>query len=1366
MFRFLSVVMFAALCAVLGSSLGCSSSDTKSEPPPRCGDGIVQKGEECDDGNGVDGDDCSNECHKARCGDGVVQKGEACDDGNADDSDACVTGCKLARCGDGILRAHLEACDDGNPDDSDGCTKDCKLPTCGDGIVQKGEECDDGNADNTDACLSTCLLPSCGDGFVQATKEECDDGNPNDHDGCRNDCKQATCGDGVVWTGVEACDDGNQDDGDGCTHACALPTCGDGVVQPGEQCDDHNQSDTDACLSTCLLATCGDGHVRIGVEECDDGNHDDGDGCNADCKLSGCGDGLVEFPEQCDDGNGDDTDGCLTSCELATCGDGALHAGVEACDDGNAIDTDACPSTCQLATCGDGFVHAGVEACDDGNADDTDACLSTCVPAACGDGFIEAGVEECDDQNLDNTDGCLIDCRAYDPCAGFEITGISAPSACLGAVPAQLTLFGTGLLIVNGVLPAVTFNGIPAAVQNLGGCQPVPFVFNAVQSCTSLMVSTPPGLGLGNYKVTVTNAVAKPCPQTIDFSVSGPPTITSVIQNQVCEGPNSFTINGSNFNPGSQVTFNALSPTTTTFVSANQLLVSFGALPPGNYTVTVSNGPGCSATAPNAVTVLKDPSVFFVDPQVVYNGVNLQVTIYVSGINGGNVTSVGIKPTGSNQPLTNLMFVFNPLKPHQIQAVVPKGLAPGSWDVVIVDADMCPGALANAFTITNQVSLALSGINPPFGWTQKSTGVTLSALVPPPMGKVSFESGASVYLNPVNGGLATALGAVAFFDPSQLSALVPAGLPVGTYDVVVVNPDGTVGLLQNGFKITQNAPPTIDFISPGSLPNSSPGALTIAGGGFAAGATVGLSCLDPANAITPYAAAVGAVQPAQVSATVPAGIVAGSACVIRVTNPDGSYGEFSALGVTNPAENLQAFTANTAMGTARRAPAVTYGRATSAARFIYAIGGDNGAGAALSSVEVAPLTPFGILGAWRPVPVSLPAGRTLAMAQTVGKFIYVVGGSSGAAQLASVLRAEVLDPTEAPVITDVSLDTNAVGLGAGIRYYRVSAVMAAGDASNPGGETLTSDPQPVKIPAGLPLDIQTTITWSAVPNAAQYRIYRSSAPNLPAGNEALLAVVNAPVTSYLDTGAATSPPVPRKIGDLGNWAAMPNLNAPREGLGLGLGRDPVTANTFYLYATLGRTTGNAVLASYEYLSVTVAASGSQSTSASWTASGNAVTTGRWQVGAYSVDRRATIEVGANETWLYVGGGANANVSGTLANVDAATIQPGGALGPWIVVPAMSGRAGYGFAAAANQLFAFGGAGAAPSAGGISAQICGPANPCGGGPQDPPDLKNWNAGIGLSTPRYLMGSTVESARIFIVGGDTGAGASTSVESTVW
>ncbi|EKD41345.1 MAG: hypothetical protein ACD_73C00761G0003, partial [uncultured bacterium] len=85
------------------------------------------------------------------CGDGIVQTGEACDDGNKVNNDDCTNTCARPNCGDGILQTQKsEVCDDGNKVDSDQCTNACKLPACGDGIKQVGEECEDGNKVNND----------------------------------------------------------------------------------------------------------------------------------------------------------------------------------------------------------------------------------------------------------------------------------------------------------------------------------------------------------------------------------------------------------------------------------------------------------------------------------------------------------------------------------------------------------------------------------------------------------------------------------------------------------------------------------------------------------------------------------------------------------------------------------------------------------------------------------------------------------------------------------------------------------------------------------------------------------------------------------------------------------------------------------------------------------------------------------------------------------------------------------------------------------------------------------------------------------------------------------------------------------------
>src|SRR5262245_64750215 len=64
-----------------------------------CGDGILDPGEECDDGNNANGDGCSATCTKEPpggfCGDGIVQPPEECDDGNNVNGDGCSATCKL-----------------------------------------------------------------------------------------------------------------------------------------------------------------------------------------------------------------------------------------------------------------------------------------------------------------------------------------------------------------------------------------------------------------------------------------------------------------------------------------------------------------------------------------------------------------------------------------------------------------------------------------------------------------------------------------------------------------------------------------------------------------------------------------------------------------------------------------------------------------------------------------------------------------------------------------------------------------------------------------------------------------------------------------------------------------------------------------------------------------------------------------------------------------------------------------------------------------------------------------------------------------------------------------------------------------------
>jgi cysteine-rich repeat protein len=233
--RLQSLLATTALCSLLGCN---------PDPEPTNDD---ETSSETGDGDGDPGDGDGDSI--PICGNGMVESGEACDDGNTSELDECTTDCELATCGDGHTQEGVEVCDDGNTDNTDACVN-CAAAICGDGSVQQDiEVCDDGNMENTDTCTNVCLPAACGDTFVQPG-EDCEDANMDNTDACV-DCVAAMCGDGFVQVGVEQCDDANMDNSDGCDDTCMGAICGDTLVQPGEECDDGNIEIMDGCSPSC-----------------------------------------------------------------------------------------------------------------------------------------------------------------------------------------------------------------------------------------------------------------------------------------------------------------------------------------------------------------------------------------------------------------------------------------------------------------------------------------------------------------------------------------------------------------------------------------------------------------------------------------------------------------------------------------------------------------------------------------------------------------------------------------------------------------------------------------------------------------------------------------------------------------------------------------------------------------------------------------------------------------------------------------------------------------------------------------------------------------------------------------------------------
>ena len=137
------VVMIAMTATMSGSCAFDTKTNFCAQFGLRC-----KEGQECAANQAI----CIN---IGGCGNGIVDKGEACDDGNIVDGEVGSNGVLVP----------------------DSCNHDCtSTQECGNGIKDTGEACDDGKLNGTidDTCDITCHLVSkvCGNGTVDQDKGE------------------------------------------------------------------------------------------------------------------------------------------------------------------------------------------------------------------------------------------------------------------------------------------------------------------------------------------------------------------------------------------------------------------------------------------------------------------------------------------------------------------------------------------------------------------------------------------------------------------------------------------------------------------------------------------------------------------------------------------------------------------------------------------------------------------------------------------------------------------------------------------------------------------------------------------------------------------------------------------------------------------------------------------------------------------------------------------------------------------------------------------------------------------------------------------------------------------------------------------
>ncbi|MFH0770620.1 MAG: DUF4215 domain-containing protein, partial [Candidatus Peregrinibacteria bacterium] len=307
---------------------GWTCAGTPSVCRTSCGDSIVAGTEECEPPStsvcdascqstvttGTEGqtggalpDDEENPVEDlSECGNGILETGEECDNGNLNELTACSETCKKLSCGDGIVSYKIgEECEPKrrtgggftevpfcsktagdtactSPDDERGGCRILTVPLCplfsggepiplaaplekifcGNGRKDANEECDYGGV-----CFGGKYQGSWWKGFGGALLCRASGGVtiPMSGDGCSSLCTMEFCGDGSVQSG-EDCDAGSVCSNDGTRSCRTLSDCAD---EEGVSC---RQVSTPYCSRTCKA--CGGGYTAdIDLSSVQEGTH-------------------------------------------------------------------------------------------------------------------------------------------------------------------------------------------------------------------------------------------------------------------------------------------------------------------------------------------------------------------------------------------------------------------------------------------------------------------------------------------------------------------------------------------------------------------------------------------------------------------------------------------------------------------------------------------------------------------------------------------------------------------------------------------------------------------------------------------------------------------------------------------------------------------------------------------------------------------------------------------------------------------------------------------------------------------------------------------------------------------------------------
>ena len=271
------------------------------DPVVVCGNGVVEAGETCDDGNTAAGDCCSPTCTYDAPGTACTSDGNVCTNDVCNGAGACLHPNNTASCDDGLFCNGADTC-------SGGTCMHTGNPCAG------GPDCAATCNEAADNCFDPAGTGCTSDGNV-CTNDQC-----NGTGACAHPNNTAPCDDGLFCNGTDTCSAG------ACTHTgnpCAGgPDCADTCNEAADNCFDPAGTGCTADSDPCTLDQCNGSGACAHPPGNDGAACSDGDDCTSGeiCSGGACAGGTAITCPLCQTCN--PAGGCLaaprSACKVPT----------------------------------------------------------------------------------------------------------------------------------------------------------------------------------------------------------------------------------------------------------------------------------------------------------------------------------------------------------------------------------------------------------------------------------------------------------------------------------------------------------------------------------------------------------------------------------------------------------------------------------------------------------------------------------------------------------------------------------------------------------------------------------------------------------------------------------------------------------------------------------------------------------------------------------------------------------------------------------------------------------------------------------------------------------------------------------------